>query len=93
MEREGWDEADEVVERLVRNPAGAPLGPADRALVDYALKLTVGPHRITAADLEPVRTAGFDDRAIHDLCCIVAYYAFVNRVADGLGVELEGVDR
>jgi alkylhydroperoxidase family enzyme len=32
---------------------------------------------------------GFDDRAIHDICAITAYYAFVNRIADGLGVELE----
>ncbi len=41
------------------------------------------------ADAMALRTAGFDDRAIHDACAIVAYFAFVNRIADGLGVELE----
>jgi alkylhydroperoxidase family enzyme len=41
------------------------------------------------ADIGRLRAAGFDDRAIHDLCAIVAYFAFVNRIADGLGVELE----
>lgn len=36
-----------------------------------------------------LRAAGFDDRAIHDICAVTAYYAFVNRMADGLGVDLE----
>ncbi len=44
---------------------------------------------MTEADVLALRTAGFDDRAIHDGCAIVAYFAFVNRIADGLGVELE----
>jgi alkylhydroperoxidase family enzyme len=45
---------------------------------------------VTADDVARLRAAGFDDRAIHDACAIVAYFAFVNRIADGLGVELEG---
>jgi len=36
-----------------------------------------------------LRAAGYDDRAIHDACAIVSYFAFVNRIADGLGVQLE----
>jgi hypothetical protein len=44
---------------------------------------------LTADDIAALRAAGFDDRAIHDICAVVAYYAFVNRLADGLGVELE----
>jgi uncharacterized peroxidase-related enzyme len=65
------------------------LSGADRALVTYAEKLTREPAAVDAADIERLRAAGFDDRAIHDLCAIVAYFAFVNRIADGLGVELE----
>ncbi len=42
-----------------------------------------------AADVERLRQAGFDDRAIHDACAIISYFAFVNRIADGLGVEME----
>ena len=61
----------------------------DRALVGYAERLTLSPGSISAADVEPLRAAGFADRAIHDACAIVAYFAFVNRIADGLGVELE----
>jgi len=43
--------------------------------------------------VDTLRAAGFDDAAIHDACAIVAYFAFVNRTADGLGVELEDEDR
>ncbi len=41
------------------------------------------------ADVEAVRRAGLGDAEILDLCQVTAYYAFVNRLADGLGVELE----
>ena len=67
----------------------AGLEPADRAMLDYAACLTRTPWAVTAVEVEALRTAGFDDRAIHDICAITAYYAFVNRIADGLGVELE----
>lgn len=58
-------------------------------MLEYAVKLTHTPSAINPKDIESLRSAGWDDRAIHDICCIVAYYAFVNRTADGLGVELE----
>ncbi len=58
-------------------------------MLDYAVKLTRMPHTISRADIEALRAAQFNDQAIHDICAITAYYAFVNRVADGLGVELE----
>ena len=73
---------------------GGILSDADRALLRYVTKLTLTPGRMDAADVESLRAAGFDDRAIHDACAIASYYAFVNRIADGLGVELEpGRDR
>ena len=65
------------------------LTPADRVLLEYAETLTLTPSAITSSHIERLRSAGFDDRAIHDACAIVAYFAFVNRIADGLGVELE----
>jgi alkylhydroperoxidase family enzyme len=40
-------------------------------------------------DVEALRAAGFSDRAILDIAQITAYYAYVNRLADGLGVSLE----
>lgn len=73
----------------MRDFRGASLPDRARALLDYAARLTLTPAAVTARDLEPLRAAGLDDRAIHDLCAITAYFAFVNRIADGLGVELE----
>lgn len=66
-----------------------PLSIRDRAVLTYADQLTVAPSSLTPDDIIPLRAAGLDDRAIHDLCSVVAYFAFVNRIADGLGVELE----
>lgn len=57
--------------------------------MDYALKLTEAPGSMRQEDLNPLRQAGLDDRAILDLNMIVGYFAFVNRLADGLGVPLE----
>lgn len=60
-----------------------------RALCSYALLLTRTPAAVAETDLAPLRAAGFDDRAIVDANQVVAYFNYVNRIADGLGVELE----
>ncbi len=65
------------------------LEPADRAMLDYAAKLTLTPAAMQPADVDALRAAGFSDRAILDIAQITAYYAYVNRLADGLGVSLE----
>ena len=62
----------------------------EQALLAYAELLTLAPWTITPAHIQALRAAGCDDRAFHDACAIVSYFAFVNRIADGLGVELEG---
>lgn len=58
-------------------------------MLDYVDKLTREPWSMDADDVARLRGAGFDDRAILDICQVAAYYAFVNRLADGLGIELE----
>ncbi len=58
-------------------------------MLDFVAKLTRTPQRMEEADVESLRSYGFDDLAIHDIVVVASYYAFVNRVADGLGVELE----
>ena len=59
------------------------------AMLDYSVKLTERPGDMILDDVDSLRDAGFNDRAILDINQIVAYFAYVNRVADGLGVELE----
>ena len=58
-------------------------------MLDYALKLTRSPSAMTEGDVEKLRRVGFADRAILDICQVGAYFNFVNRLADGLGAELE----
>ena len=61
----------------------------ERALLAYADLVTRAPASVTRTDIATMRDAGLDDRSIHDACAIIGYFAFVNRIADGLGVELE----
>ena len=67
----------------------APLEPVDRALCAYADKLTRKPAAMTEADLQPLRAAGLDDGAIHHAVQVIAYFNYINRVADAVHVELE----
>lgn len=80
---------DMLLASLAADRESADLAPPDRAMLQYVVKLTLRPADIVEADVEALRAHGFDDRAIHDICSIASYYAFVNRIADGLGVELE----
>ena len=65
------------------------LEPRSAALVRYALKLTREPAEMTRQDVAALRESGLGDTGIHDAACVVGYFNFVNRVAGGLGVELE----
>ena len=58
-------------------------------MLDYAAKLTRAPGDMAEADVAQLRDCGFSDRAILDIAQVAAYYAYVNRIADGLGVSLE----
>ena len=80
---------EKLLTSLTSDYRKANLSSADLAMLDYAVKLTRRPGDMHEADVSSLRAQGFDDRAIHDICAIAAYYAFVNRIADGLGVELE----
>jgi uncharacterized peroxidase-related enzyme len=67
----------------------AELQPADRALAHYAQRLSTAPPSTTEADVQALRDAGFDDRAILDACQVAAYFAFANRMIAGLGIQPE----
>ncbi len=82
-------DSDQVARALARDPASAPVASADRIMLDYARRLTLHPHSIRVDDVQRLRDAGFDDAGILDICQVVAYYNYVNRLADGLGVRLE----
>lgn len=80
---------DSLVGQLKDDFRTADLNETDRAMLEYAAKLTLEPWNMDKSDVEKLRESGFSDAAILDICQVAGYYAFVNRLADGLGVELE----
>lgn len=70
---------------------GSEAAPGDRlrALLQYAERLTLSPGSVEAIHVEALRVVGLDDRAIHDAAQVTAYFGYINRIADGLGVDLE----
>jgi uncharacterized peroxidase-related enzyme len=77
------------VQAIVSDYASAPISMAERNILDFAVKLTRNRSSSREEDVALLRRLGWSDRAILDVTLIIAYFAFVNRIADGLGVELE----
>jgi uncharacterized peroxidase-related enzyme len=80
---------DDLLERIERDWRSAALEPRRHAMLAYAEKLTRSPSTVTRADVETLRKVGFSDRDVLEIVEVTAYFAYVNRIADGLGVELE----
>jgi uncharacterized peroxidase-related enzyme len=80
---------DDLLDRIDEDWRKADLSPKRVAMLEYVERLTRHPGDIADEDIESLREAGFADRDILDICEVAAYYAYVNRIADGLGVALE----
>ena len=74
---------------MARDWRTAGLNPLDGTLCEYAEKLTRTPHDMGPEDIQSLREAGLDDRAIHDATQVIAYFNYINRVADALGIQPE----
>jgi uncharacterized peroxidase-related enzyme len=83
------DEADSYVHAIAKDWRNAPISAIDRALCEFATKLTHHQHEMSPADLDILRGHGLDDRAIHDATQVIAYFNYITRLADALGVEPE----
>lgn len=70
-------------------PPAAELSAADRAMLDFAVKLAREPRSMTRADVETLRAAGFSDTAILDIVHVTGFFSYYNRLADGLGIDPE----
>jgi hypothetical protein len=82
-------ELDAIVHQVVRDWRGVLLQPGVAALLEYAETVTRAPASCAAADIDRLRASGWSDVAIHDAVQVIAYFNYINRVADALGVELE----
>jgi uncharacterized peroxidase-related enzyme len=80
---------DALVVAVENDWTTAALGDKRRAMLAFAVKLTITPGAITPDDAQALRDTDFSDRDILDITEVVAYYAYANRIADGLGIETE----
>jgi uncharacterized peroxidase-related enzyme len=59
------------------------------ALCDFAVKLTETPSSMGLEDADALRAHGWDDAAINDAIQVIAYFNYINRVAEAVGIEDE----
>jgi uncharacterized peroxidase-related enzyme len=76
----------QMVDRFTEDWRTAGLDEATEALLAFAEKLTLTPIACTAGDVDELRRAGWDDRAVHDAVQVCAWFNYINRVAEALGV-------
>jgi uncharacterized peroxidase-related enzyme len=79
-----------MVEALQHDYHSAPISEQDRTMLDYVVKLTKDATKVSPADHEKLRAAGFDDRGILQITLIASWFNYINRVADALGVGRDG---
>jgi len=68
-------------EMMAMNYRAARLSPRERAMLDFAVKLTAEPWSIEDADREALRSAGFTERDIWDIAAVAGFFNMSNRVA------------
>jgi uncharacterized peroxidase-related enzyme len=67
----------------------ANLSPRERALCDFAVRLTTLASEVDGSDIEALRAEGLSDTDVSDAIQVIAYFNYVTRVADGVGIEDE----
>ena len=83
------EQAEKILNGVLDDYKTAPISEKEKAMLDYAVKLTKKPASVKKEDLDRLREFDLSDRDILDLNQVVAYFNYVNRTADGLGIELE----
>jgi alkylhydroperoxidase family enzyme len=79
-----------AVERVLEALDGlGGLAKGDREVLRFVTMLTLAPRSMRDGNLQPLRDADFDERAIHDIVQVACCFAFMNRLADALGVTLQ----
>ena len=84
--------ADPVLgELMAMNYRAARLSPRERAMLDFAVKLTAEPWRIEEEDRDELRRAGFSDRDIWDITAVAGFFNMSNRVASATDMRPNSV--
>ena len=73
-------------ELLVMNYRSARITPKQRAMLDFAHRMTVAPAEIGEADRAALRAAGFGDRDIWDVAAVASFFNMTNRMATAIDI-------
>jgi uncharacterized peroxidase-related enzyme len=80
---------DALKKHLVTDFRQADISEQDKLILEYAERITREAASITQEYINRLKSAGMSDRMLHDIVQVAGYFNYVNRLADGLGVELE----
>ena len=71
-----------IADQIAANWRKADLSPKQKAMLEFALKVTDRANEVNGSDHEALREAGFDDEAIWDIAAIAAFFGMSNRLAN-----------
>jgi uncharacterized peroxidase-related enzyme len=81
---------DEMVQALQKDFRTAPISEQNKVMLEYVVKVTRDATQCSPEDHKKLRAVGFDDRGILQITLITAWFNYINRVADALGVGRDG---
>ena len=78
-----------LVDEIAEDWTTSSISPVQMAMCEFANKLTENPNKVNEKDIELLRSYDLSDKDISQIVQIIAYFNYINRVADGLGLEPE----
>jgi alkylhydroperoxidase family enzyme len=81
---------DTLKEKLMDDAMSANVGELNQQILRFTDRITMGAHTTTQEQIDNLKSAGLTEQMIHDVVQVAAYFNYVNRLADALGVEIEG---
>ncbi len=78
-----------LVDEIAEDWTKSSISGIQMAMCEFAKKLTENPNKVNEKDIELLRSYDLSDKDISQIVQIIAYFNYINRVADGLGLEPE----
>ncbi len=76
-----------IADQIAINYRKADINPRQRAMLDFAMKVSADAHAVSEADFAAVAAHGFSDEDIWDITAIAAFFALSNRMANVTGMR------
>lgn len=80
---------DDLVDDLMKGIHNAPIDERMKPVLSYVRMLTLAPGRVTQSDVKALYAAGWDDTAVSHAALVCAFFSFMNRWVDGLGIQAD----